>query len=287
MDRARFEGTATTQRGAKTALENLTLYLTALRPRSERTVYLNRRYSERFLASIQELPPVAPDVLRFLSTFPAQNTKALVWHCLQNLYTGNGWLWPFPARSGPRTERRDQPILRSPDVRSLVQHVLHGEIDSEGAAYVALSTIYGFRRAELGLITRSVVQEGEIVLQPVKHGILRHHSIPESIIPYLKGLPLTPQSPGQVSAIWYDILYQINKDIPGSFHAIRRGVTSGLEENGVPALLIVAFMGWKSVTAALPGIPNTLGFYGHPSHEVVDREVFLKHPFLPFWSDND
>ena len=263
----------------KSPVERLILDLTAFNPRSKSTLVQYRRISTLFLGKASN-PPTRDDVLSFIADKKAQSYKSFCYFILRRLFTANEWEWPFPPRSAPQVREQNQVKMPTEMVGSIVQNA--GELSSEQLFYLAVSTTYGLRRAELASLTRdNLIEKGTVLSFPtVKGGAHRTHVIPEQIYGKLK-FPKESIGIDKVGMIFKDIIASAGQEAPqgAGWHAIRRSLISELSLK-CPAAVIVGFMGWQSG----PG-SRTFYTYSNPDFRDVDMEVVKHHPFLKFWED--
>lgn len=157
----------------------------------------------------------------------------------------------------------------------------------EAQYYLALSTIFGFRRIELGRITPANFNwngSGQVTsymaMQCAKHGRKRVHQIPAGLEPYLKGYHATPKPSWKMGTKFVEFCEEIGYKPPKgySFHAVRHALVTGLIESGLDSLQVDRWMGWRS---GQRGSPIMAAIYYSP--EKLDEQVMAKHPFLGEW----
>ncbi len=182
----------------------------------------------------------------------------------------------------PRISNINQPVLTKDDVVGMI-NIIKDKGTNSMKAYLALSTVYGFRRSELANIRNDSFSDGVIQIATAKGGAVRSHIIPENIVPYVSNYNFVNRSQS-----WFGDLFKHMgklsgiKDVNGyGFHAIRRSLITEMLTSGVPVPIIVYFMGWN-IRRALGGF-GIAGAYFHPNKEEVDEVVFRNHPFLKYW----
>lgn len=262
--------------GVSAALERLRLHLTAFNPRSRHTLYQYDHLSGRFLNGAH-IPPSPDDVVRFIAGLESQAYKQFVFFILRRLFGANGWTWPFPEGSAPKIREQNQVKLPVETIASLI--AARNRLTPQQIFYLAMGTVYGFRREELSRITAENFPEPHTIQVPtVKGGRVRLHSIPEELWEWLE----PPSERISVDRAWH-ILKEIAEvagvQLPphGSWHAIRRQLISQLGLK-CPILAVTRFIGWRGG----PG-PKIFYLYAQPEEEDIDPIVYEHHPFLGFW----
>ena len=262
---------------AQTPIDKLLLDLTAFNPRSKSTLVQYKRISTHFLDKASS-PPTRGDVLSYIAEKKAQAYKSFCYFILRRLFTANEWEWPFPPRSAPQIREQNQVKMPLEMIGDIVQ--ASGRLTSQQLFYLAISTTFGLRRAELASLTKeNLIEDGTVLSFPtVKGGAHRMHVIPEQIIGKLK-FPRATIGIDKAMMLFKDIVVETGQEVPlgTGWHAIRRSLISELSLK-CPAAVIVGFMGWQSG----PG-SKTFYTYSNPGFRDVDREVVEHHPFLKFW----
>ena len=263
----------------KSPVERLMLDLTAFNPSSKSTLVQYRRIATLFLNQASD-PPTRSDVLSFIADKKAQAYKSFCYFIIRRLFRANEWEWPFPPRSAPQIKEQNQVKMPTEMVEAIVKNA--GALSSEQLFYLAISTVYGLRRAELAALTvDNLVEKGTVLSFPtVKGGQRRMHVLPEQIYGKLK-FPKEPVGIDKMGLIFKDVVSSASQAVPlgTGWHAIRRSLISELSLK-CPAAVIVGFMGWQSG----PG-SRTFYTYSNPDFRDVDMMIVDHHPFLKFWED--
>ncbi|MEX2430776.1 MAG: tyrosine-type recombinase/integrase, partial [Dehalococcoidia bacterium] len=218
---------------------------------------------------------------------------------IRRFYKINALEWPLKAWELPQVSERDvfAPALSAGIVRRLVDAALQDTVAPEDAALLALSTTYGLRRVEMtALRSEDIDPEHHLIhVRTAKGGRSRWHLIPQAIRAVLReGLPLG-RSPRQVSKAFgrLEAAAGIQHIDETGWHAIRRALTRGLVEAGLPEPVIRNFLRWKrSADDMLLAYYSTTvvgedGTHVDPGRQDrgVDEQVFARHPFLSLWED--
>ena len=190
--------------------------------------------------------------------------------------------WSFPRLAMPKVREGDvnRPILSNEEVYMMIRRGKEVLSDRE-LAYLALSTTYGLRREELRGLGRI---DGKVTVNTVKGGPVTTHVVPDEIKPYLTGYESTDVR--YMSRIFQRIIRKVGIALPSGnygWHAIRRGLATGLLYKDVSLINIVRFMRWSD--GNVKGGFGMLVIYGKRNQEEVDRSVFKVHPFLSIWNE--
>lgn len=193
--------------------------------------------------------------------------------------------WPdgFPRLAMPKVRSSDvkRPFLNHDEVCEMIRRA-KVFCNRRELAYLALSTTYGLRRAELATLE---INDGEVTVDTVKGGVVTTHVIPDQIKPYVGGYRCADVR--YVALIFRRICEKVGL---GEFygrgygwHAIRRALATELMEveMRVSILNIVRFMRWSD--DALRGEFGMLVVYAQRDQAKIDRSIFEIHPFLDSW----
>jgi integrase len=218
---------------------------------------------------------------------------------VRGLFRASGNPWPLKSWELPTVSERDvfAPALHPDLIVGMVTAVKSGRVTREDGALVALAVTYGLRRIELAGMTPDDLdpERGLLTVRTAKRGRERVHLVPEIIAPYLAhlGRPLTPRD---VSAVYYRVesAAGIPRMAEVGWHAIRRSLTRGLLQAGVPEAAVRNFMRWKRSEGDMllryfsTTVVGQDSRYLDPGREdrEVDEAVFRSHPFLPMWGDD-
>lgn len=193
--------------------------------------------------------------------------------------------WPdgFPRLAMPKVRPSDveRPFLSHDEVCGMIRRA-KVVCNKRELAYLALSTTYGLRRAELASLE---ICDGKVTVDTVKGGVVTTHVIPDEIKQYISGYHSTGIP--YLTLVFHRICEKVGMDeLNGKahgWHAIRRALATELMEGEVSALNIVRFMRWSDDTVKSEF--GMLVIYAHRNQELIDRSVFKVHPFLPIWSE--
>ncbi len=232
-------------------------------------------------------------ILSFIGELESSANKQFVLNVVRKLYQASSWEWPLPPRMAPKVNVTDQKrvkLARDDIIRMIRAYKGWGDerlplhvtgSDIRNAAYVALSTIYGFRRDEMARMTRDMLGglDGDILtVRTAKTGVVRTHRIPAKVLPYVKALPEKPCMTATMGEIFWKIAStsQLKLEAGSGWHSIRRTLVSELAGKA-PDLMIVKYMGWQQ------GSHGTLMVYANPDPAEIDKAIYPVHPFLKEW----
>lgn len=216
---------------------------------------------------------------------------------IRTLYNRNGMDWPFARGEAPviREGDVDAPALDPELIREMIKGIRE-QGTAEEKAFLALSTTYGLRRAEMMNITPEDIsyRSRTIHIATLKHGRERSHLIPAEIMPYLQGYDFSQRiSEFHLFQLWYQIEHKIDLEHieHSGFHSIRRTLDTLLLKS-LPQVTVRSFLRWKQRTSGdMAYRYSAVQFVGREgkSTEIVgealtaDQDVFKVHPFLPYW----
>jgi integrase len=215
------------------------------------------------------------------------------------LFAVNDLPWPYKRGEAPTIKERDEyrPQLSPEIIEAMIRTALEGKLFTDEQCFLALSTVYGLRRAEMVNLRPEDVnlKSHTLHVSTIKFGRECYHLIPPEINPYLEVHDFNIRyGIATLSVIFKRILIkstagQLKSPLLG-WRSIRRAVFEGLIKNGVNPLEARKFMRWKS-----PGDMTTLarhygtvvvglGIRSSALDEAAgDAKIFEKHPFLGFW----
>lgn len=218
---------------------------------------------------------------------------------IRSFFRANDLQWPYRRGEGPKIREREVVALGLDDdlICRMVQVARRGRVSVLDTAYLALSTLYGMRRAELAELTPEEfdLPNRLIYIEAKKHGRQRYHVIPEAVLPVLEAaLPyLTRKEPIALTKCFYRVekAAGLQHTAELGWHGIRRMLDRRLLQAGLDEFTVANFLRWKRsgtnmaaryfnltvVSAKDSGIAQDTG------DKEVDDAVFAKHPFLPFW----
>jgi integrase len=200
-----------------------------------------------------------------------------------------GMPWPLKDRRihEERTEEEEKVAsFTESQIKTLIKKVKsHPKATDEDRFYVCLATTWAPRRVELASMKASNFnfngKTGTLRFKPFKHGLLRQHSIPENLMPYLTGFDVKPCSQAVMSRKFREMCRRIDFKLPKNevrrknygWHAFRHGLDTALLEAGINPAMVRKWFGWR------PGAMEE--YYYMP--ENLDAKVLAKHPYLKFW----
>ena len=228
------------------------------------------------------------------------STVNFVFRVIHRLYVVNHLPWEYKPGEAPQIKQRDEyrPQLALEIIEMLINRAKEGKLLPYEQCFVALSSTYGLRRAEIGNMRPADVNisQGSIYVATLKSGRECYHLIPEEVKPYLANHDFDQRyAASTMNRTFKRVLVKSGArelaDLRLGWHTIRRSLFEGLVANGLDLMAAVRFLRWKSGPSGL-SIPAR--YYGNikvglkQHHPMVteaenDEKAFDKHPFLPFW----
>lgn len=211
-----------------------------------------------------------------LEKYPG-NYRRQAYSALQRLFKINNIPWPLDPSYVPYPdENYNRPVLPFESINQLIQFAkMQGTV---GERFIlAVSTTYGVRRSEIAEIKPEHIKNGILSVQTAKRGMIREHTIPLVIAPYLE-IPWRNISPGVINFLFDRLCLKagITKVNGLGIHAIRRSLVTSLLDKGIDRAIIHKFMGWRRKV-------DIIEIYDRRSPREVDEQVFAVHPFLTLW----
>jgi integrase len=266
---------------------------------SNRNHYL--RYARHFLDNSNGLDRVSIDQYSaMLRKEYSPGTVNFVFRVICRLFAVNDLPWPYRRGEAPTIKEREEyrPQLSPEIIEAMIRTAREGKLRTDEQCFLALSTIYGLRRAEMVNLRPEDVnlKSCTLYVSTVKFGRECYHLIPPEIKPYLETHDFnTRYGEATLSVIFRRILIkstagQLKSRLIG-WRSIRRAVFEGLIKNGVNPLAARKFMRWKSATGDMKTFARhygtvVVGLGITPSvldEAEGDAKIFEKHPFLRFW----
>jgi len=153
-------------------------------------------------------------------------------------------------------------------------------------AFLAVSTTYGLRRAEIAALRPEDFTPSGIRITTFKkkgrHKDRSMHRIPAPTKSFIRAYDWKPIIPtSTASRIFKDICLRggIAEHHGYGWHSIRRCLVSALWGAGLHPITVNRFMRWSGRA----DVPDMVSLYTQTSAEEIDNEVFAAHPFLPLW----
>ncbi len=260
------------------------------------------RYAVMFCAQAK-----SPDK-EWLDKFMEENdykdsTKRYIYGILKRMYKLGDLTWPYRSSDAPKVRERTvfAPMLDPNVIIEMIQAVKEQKIPARYGLYLAISTTYGCRRAELAQLAKTDIdlKTAQLYVETKKAGRERYHLIPDPIIPILKrgSRTLHPVSTKTLDRIWERLEAAISfPHVSGvGWHSIRRTLDRMLLEAGVPQISVMDFLRWKRSERDMPlryaqgslisresvKASNIMSVY----NKEADEAVFKLHPFLKAWED--
>ncbi len=228
------------------------------------------------------------DAVRWLNHLTAEKKSKghIRWsaYVLTSFYKSLELPAPFKSREYPPAPTDDELVESVPALSKAVVQEMIEAVKARGTprmqAYLVLSTTYGLRAEEMARITNGDIDNGTLMIRPLKSGSDRMHRVPGEIVAYLEEYDfpkLHPQSIINMFLAIQKLTGHKHKNREG-WHSIRRRLIQELADSGVEERHRYSFMRWK---AARRGI---MGVYEKPKPDEAEDIVFNVHPFINEWS---
>ena len=229
-------------------------------------------------------------------------TRNFAFRVIRRLFIVNAIEWPFRRLEGPQIGQRDEykPALDPELIKIMIEAAKSGKLATDEAAFLALSSIYGLRRAEMVNLKPGDFAGNSVFIATVHMGRQRYHLIPPEVKKYLTAHDFSQRysQTGMDQVFWRIVnnsgLGQLKEHRLG-WHAIRRTVLSVLHKVGLDPFSVHQYMRWKGGGAegglAMDVRYHATSFIGLEGTKVVtleaegDKEIFEKHPLLKMWSE--
>jgi hypothetical protein len=258
------------------------------------STYLGSRYSEHTKASFGRS---AAHFLRSVGVKPAYDRRDLLGFIDHLIKAGYGSAsihtmlagvralframelpWPLDkgdTHLGLQTTEDAGAIYDPGEIETLIRNV--PKLGYPDLQIVALSTMYGFRNTELAMILSAGCDGKLLTVQTTKNGRKRVLPIP-SVLSKILHFGVYPIGSAGLHHHFDTIMNRcLRAPRTGEgWHAIRRGLVSGMSANGVDSYTIHKYMGWR--------VPETAFGYDRRTPLEVCTMVYEKHPFLPVWA---
>lgn len=263
----------------------------------------------------KQYPPIAKRILSHID-FNRESVKNFIqlmrnegysdgsvdfyWRVIRRLFRVANVPWPF--------ERHDNPVIHELNVMAIAlpMETIHTMIETQKAGkltihdsfFLAMSTIYGLRDAEMASLTpENFDLENQMVfVETKKYGRQRFHSIPDEIFPII--LEIAPHLPPTTRQRVIRSFHAIERasglrHTPDTgWHSVRRSLDHFLLKKGLDIPSAHSFMRWKRVRKEMAigyaqvRFAGSGGGYVSMSESDADQDklIFDKyHPFLPLW----
>ena len=234
-----------------------------------------------------------------------EGTIAFIWGVVRRLFKVNDLPWPYRRSDGPVVREGSvfAPALSIDIIKDMINYVADSP---RHAFYLAMSTTFGLREAELADLTRNSFNwRGEyptVWIETKKAGRQRRHLIPPAIYPFVRSYApkiAKPINIRTINRLYREIESGIGLEhIRGvAWHAIRRSLAHYLqlatdsEGKHLSQFVIRDFLRWKRPATDMAERYARVTMIDRASagqtfasaDRQIDEQVFRVHPFLPFW----
>jgi len=277
-------------------------YAENLEQSSQKNHYLS--YARHFLDNTEGLDRASIDRhIEKLQNHYRPSTVNFAFRVIHRLFVVNGLSWPYRRREAPQIGQRDEyrPQLSPRVIQVMVESAKRGDLLPCERCFLALSTVFGLRRAEIAnLRPRDInLRAGSIYVATPNSGRERYHLIPNEIRPYIKAHDFNQRyAPSTITQIFERILVKsgagkLRRERLG-WHSILRALLNNLVNSGVSVPAARAFLRWKGAKGetatpdrwygnVLVDLGRTEPLPEKTREDGGDEEILAKHPFLGFW----
>lgn len=230
----------------------------------------------------------------------ARGTIAWRFDVVKRLFQANGVKWPYHRGERPQVGEEDVLALslEPPLVIALIQTSF--ALSAEMRGYVAMSSTYGLRRAEMAELTQRSFNfsSGLVYVETAKHGRQRYHRLPPQILPFVQEASWTQRSPDALSRLFYELRKE--SGIPAlvrgqdiGWHALRRTLDAVLLRGGMSEAEVSVYLRWKRsgrdmarryLTTRVIGANDVTTTPGLQD-DAMDLKAFSLIPWLPTWEE--
>ena len=193
-----------------------------------------------------------------------------------------GWEFPKLTLKHPSPYDVTRPTLSKENVGDMI---MWGKtlFTPHELCYLAISTTYGLRRAEMARLEYEDLRDGALTIHTAKGGRLTTHLIPPEITPYL--LHFRNYKRESLSNMFQRLASRAGMPTTAGYgwHSIRRSLVTELMLVDASPLDVLRFMRWSDSSAR--GELRMLTVYAQMDQERIDQAIFDVHPFLPYWRE--
>ena len=177
-------------------------------------------------------------------------------------------------------------ILSKETIGTMITLGKQGLLNNIELCFLALATIYGLRRVEMGRLKRSSFpDDAKLIIDTAKGGSKTTHLVPPEIAPYLSCFK--HRGANSLTHMFHRIAGKCGIDTTAGYgyHSIRRSLATELILSEASALNVIRFMRWSD--ASTRGEFGMLAIYAKKNQGRIDEQIFREHPFLPYWGTGE
>ena len=238
----------------------------------------------KFLAGVKNKIPTSDDVDKYIAKLrkAGQKDNSLRF----NHYVISRLLKTIDVSldEGPpkiREESIERPTFTIEEVMRLIEGSKTA-CDGQQRAFLAASTTWGLRRAEIVSIRPGDIKNDTILIRTKKSGIIRETLIPSEIKAHIAKYKWKDEvSLSRATTIFWQILYLCKFDLKKynryGWHSIRRFLVTSLMQTELKEFQISNFLRWKVSGTSM------LYRYTHIPPADIDKEIYEVHPTLKLW----
>lgn len=227
------------------------------------------------------------DILGFLNHLKKQRFSSSyirgTYYALKLLFESRGWPWEAKLPKLKDT-RVIKPAMPKEDIIKMIL-TTNTRGTAEEKTYLALSTTYGLRRAEMANLTPEDLdfEKKTIFIRTKKGGTPRSHLLPLPILNLLQQYDLgRAPSLSYLSLLFKRICRLANIEIEKgiNWHTIRHRLLIELVDAGFGEIPTKKFLRWR-YGESMPS------YYYTKDQKEIDFEIFSKHPFLIYLENQE
>lgn len=233
---------------------------------------------------------VAPDkwaVRRFVAHLKEKGYKPnsinTAWFAIKLFFESRDLPWEFRKNESPAVNEDEvrQIAMEFGDLKRLIIYAKTSGFGDE-KAILALSSVYGLRRAEIAALKNEDVDRKNhtIHIKTKKHGRTRTHLIPEQIRSYIEQFDFGNMPSVSTICVKFNKLCLragVKREYGQGNHSIRRFLDVFLIDAGIPEIMMMDYLRWKKRGS----MPQR---YYKKKYQEVDTRIFeVLKPILELW----
>lgn len=239
---------------------------------------------KKFLSDIKNKTPTSDDVDRYIAKLresgQKDNSLRFNHYVISRLLKTIG----VELDEGPpkiRDESIERPTFTPEEVKKLIKNS-KVDCDSQQKAFLAASTTWGLRRAEIVSIRPEDIKDDTILIRTKKSGLIRQTLIPDEIKGYIAKYKWKDRvSLSRATTIFWQTLYLCKFDLKKynryGWHSIRRFLVTSLMRTDLKEFEIQNFLRWKVSGTSM------LYRYTHIPPLNIDKKIYEVHPAIGLW----
>ena len=207
----------------------------------------------------------------------------------------SGPVWGYGKRSAFQVDAGDEyrPTLAMDEVERLIKTAKDGKLDEPESVYLAIASVYGLRRGELGAIRKEHIdlKKGTLWVDTEKGGDKRDQLLAKEILPFIRRYKFTRLfTPYMMSTMWKSICYKAKVESPKghNWHVWRRFLATELRNRMASDpdvkkdydLMVKLFLRWSLSSSS----DMTIRYW--TEHKLEADAITLRHnPCVELWRE--